>query len=332
MYRQMSVLFPRLAVTLSLLLSLILSVGASSPSPPPLAPSASADVYTIKLRSREFTPAPGLDAQEQDRLNALAAKTDAPIHALLQLYEIPSPDERAALAAQGIQLLTYVHNRAWVAAIPGNEVERVAATPGVRWLGELRADDKLAPEIRAEQFAPWHYDAARDVVAVVIELHAGVDLDVARDLVLENDGMVRGYVRAINSVMAEMPRQALRTLAADDRVLWVEGAIPSLTPTNDGARGALNVDVLHPTPYNGAPTYNLDGSGIDVLVYDGGQVGNHPDFGARLTHGDADDVSDHSTHVAGTVAGDGTESAGDGGSDWQWRGMAPNADIVSYGY
>ena len=93
------------------------------------------------------------------------------------------------------------------------------------------------------------------------------------------------------------------------------------------------MNVLHPAPYNASPTYSLDGSGIDVLVYDGGQVGDHPDFGTRLTHADAADVSDHATHVAGTVGSDGSESAGTGGGTaWQWRGMAPNVDIVSYGY
>jgi hypothetical protein len=334
MIRRLRILFPSIAVTSSLLLSLILSVGASplAPTLPPSTVNAYTDAYTIKLRSREFTPTPGLSSLDRSRLNAISAQGGARIHALLQMHEIPSPAERATLAARGIQLLTYVPNRTWVAAIPGDAVDRVAATPGVRWLGELRADDKLAPEIRSEHYSAWHYDATRDVVAVVIQLHEDVDLDVARDLVLERGGMVRGYVRSVNSVTAEMPRLALQDLAADDRVLWVETAIPSLTPTNDGARDALNVNVLHPAPYNAAPTYNLDGSGVDVLVFDGGQVGDHPDFGTRLTHGDTEDVSDHSTHVAGTVGGDGTESAGDGGAAWQWRGMAPNVDIISYAY
>ncbi|MGD8968898.1 MAG: S8 family serine peptidase, partial [Anaerolineae bacterium] len=334
MFRRLSVLLPSMVVTLSLLL--VVSVGASSIPPPTSAPSTDADIYTIRLRSREFTPTPGFSAQNRYRLGAVAraaaAQERSRIHALIQLYEIPSPAERAALAAQGIQLLNYVPNRAWVAAIPADDLERVAGAPDVRWLGALRADDKLAPEIREERFGSWHYDAARDVVAVVVEMQGDVDLDVARDLVLKNDGKVRGYVPTINSVVAEVPRSALRTLAADDQVLWMEAPIPSLTPANDGVRDALNVNVLHPAPYNIAPTYSLDGTGVDVLVYDGGQVGDHPDFGTRLTHGDTTDVSDHSTHVAGTVGGDGTQSAADGGAAWQWRGMAPNADIISYGY
>ena len=35
-------------------------------------------------------------------------------------------------------------------------------------------------------------------------------------------------------------------------------------------------------------------------------------------------------HVAGTMAGDGTNSASQGGTAYQWEGMAPGADILSY--
>lgn len=334
MFKRWSKPIPPLMVTLSLLLSLIVSVGAiPAPEPEPV-PSVQVDTrdYQIKLRSREFTPEPGLSTAERQRLSAAVLPGADRIHVFVQLHEIPSPVERATLAAQGIELLNYVPNRTWVAAVPAGELDRVAATPEVRWLGALQVEDKLAPEIRQEQFGDWHYDAERDLVAVTVEVHDDVALDVARDLVLDNDGMVRGYARSINGVVAELPRTALRRLAADDRVLWVESALPALTELNDGSRTALNVDVLHPAPYNASPSYNLDGTGIDVLVYDSGQAGDHPDFGTRLTHGDTTSVSDHSTHVAGTVGADGSESAGDGGAAWQWRGMAPNVDIVSYGF
>ncbi|MBN1876145.1 MAG: S8 family serine peptidase [Anaerolineae bacterium] len=82
---------------------------------------------------------------------------------------------------------------------------------------------------------------------------------------------------------------------------------------------------------NAAP-YNLDGTGVDVLVYDGGLAGTHTDFGTRLTQADASDISEHATHVAGTVGSSGTNSAAQGGSSLQWRGMAPGVDLISYGY
>ena len=36
--------------------------------------------------------------------------------------------------------------------------------------------------------------------------------------------------------------------------------------------------------------------------------------------------------MAGTVGGSGANSATQGGSALQWRGMAPNVDLISYGY
>jgi len=42
--------------------------------------------------------------------------------------------------------------------------------------------------------------------------------------------------------------------------------------------------------------------------------------------------SEHSTHVAATVGGSGANSAAQGGTALQWRRMATNVDLISYGY
>ncbi len=320
-----------------LLLALLAALLTSAVTLPPAettaaAPAAPSETYTIKLRSREFTPEPGLRAQDRALLTDNTIQEDAGVHAFLQLYTIPTPEEKAELARQGIQLLTYLPNRTWIATVPANDLNRVVATPSVRWLGAIEVADKLASEIRREDFETWYYDADEGIIVVVMQLHEDVDLKVAEALVLAHGGTVRGYARSINGVTAEVPAAALRDLASDDRVMWIQAPLPALTPTNDGARDALNVDVLHPAPYNPSPTYSLDGTGIDVLVFDSGQVDDHDDFGTRLVHGDSDSTSDHSTHVAGTVGGDGSRSSAEGGADWQWRGMAPNAGLISYGF
>ena len=84
---------------------------------------------------------------------------------------------------------------------------------------------------------------------------------------------------------------------------WIEPAAPPLDAANDGIRAQIGVDIVNSAPYN------LDGTGIDVLVYDSGSVGDHVDFGARLTKADVSSVSEHSTHVAGVVGGSGANSA-----------------------
>jgi hypothetical protein len=79
------------------------------------------------------------------------------------------------------------------------------------------------------------------------------------------------------------------------------------------------------------PFYNLRGAGMTVGVWDGGTVTTqHPDFSGRLTLEDPQNTEQHATHVAGTMAGDGSNSSSNGGSPFQWRGMAPDADIHSW--
>jgi len=73
---------------------------------------------------------------------------------------------------------------------------------------------------------------------------------------------------------------------------------------------------------NTAP-YNVDGSGVDVGVWDGGSVmTNHQEFGSRVV--DMDGVSSHyhATHVGGTIGASGVNS--------QAKGMAPATLIDSY--
>ncbi len=74
----------------------------------------------------------------------------------------------------------------------------------------------------------------------------------------------------------------------------------------------------------GAP-YGLDGTGMNVAVWDGGKVRNtHQEFpNNRVTIKDsASTFEDHATHVAGTIGASGTDANA--------KGMAPKATIDSY--
>src|ERR1039457_2090101 len=86
----------------------------------------------------------------------------------------------------------------------------------------------------------------------------------------------------------------------------------------------------------------LTGKNVIVAVPDSGIDATHPDLTGRvlgLTPGDLVDTNGHGTHVAGTIAGDGTESMtvinAQGSTmpatNGQFRGMAPAATLLSMG-
>jgi hypothetical protein len=69
--------------------------------------------------------------------------------------------------------------------------------------------------------------------------------------------------------------------------------------------------------------YNLDGEGVTVGVWDGGEaLTTHQEFGGRVTDKDNVDSHFHATHVGGTIGASGVQSNA--------KGMAPAVSIDSH--
>jgi subtilisin family serine protease len=298
----------------------------------------------IEWRSGERTAVqPMPRAELETKLRGLAAREDQR-RVVLQLAGPIDAQGRAKLEADGVRLLGPLGGHAWFASLEGGlSVSKAAAFPGLVRVDAIATVNKLHPELVAGVFRPWatfHGDRAAEsegkgdeapeslrptnpIVAVYAIFHADFDLErEARELVGEHGGRIRSYLRSINGAVVHLPASRIDGLAADDAVMWLEPPLPQFVELNDDNRPRVGADVLQDPPYG------LDGSGVTVLVYDGGKMASHGDFGDRMEVGASDtaSTSDHATHVGGTIGGDG---AGSGG---QYRGMAPAVDIISYGF
>jgi len=97
--------------------------------------------------------------------------------------------------------------------------------------------------------------------------------------------------------------------------------MPPLEVANNVARRDASVTPLQTSPYN------LTGSGVTIMIYDGTLVGDHKDFGNRIIQRDPNpqiEGDDHATLVGGIVGGDGSASNG------QFAGMAPAVNISTF--
>ncbi len=108
------------------------------------------------------------------------------------------------------------------------------------------------------------------------------------------------------------------------------GVFPSGEPiyyATDNAEGAITTraDKVHT---GGGAGLNLNGEGMIAGVWDGGRVREtHQLIGGRSTQVDGTaGISDHSTHVAGTMIGTGSVNSGNA------KGMAPMASLVAYSF
>ena len=158
-----------------------------------------------------------------------------------------------------------------------------------------------------------------DTAAAYAVFHQDVDQDHAVALVESHGARVVSRLISINALVIEIPVKNLLDLADEDALQWLEPPLPELSETNDSNRSATQAGQVQSAPYG------LDGSGVVVLVYDGGTAYPHADFESRLSILDSSGNSSHPTHVAGTIGGAGVENA-------TYTGMAPGCTLLSYGF
>lgn len=299
-----------------------------------LAGQASAQVQfksgTAMLSSRAMTT-----AQKH-----VALKTDkAGQHIIVQLDRVAGQNLRAQLAARGLTLGAYLGNNAYFASVDATaaQLDQLAQMSTIKFAGPIKRQWKLHPDLNSGNIVPWSVIDQKLVnretkdgvepdvettVAAYVQFHPDVALDNrALEVVRRHGGEVRSFVRSINTLVIHLPYSQIASLADEDIVQWVEPPIPQFSENNAENRAITTTDIVQAAPYG------LDGTGVNVLIYDGGTIrATHQDLAGRVTLGDTDGLSDHATHVAGTVGGTGAASGGVN------RGMAPNVQIFSYGF
>jgi len=252
-----------------------------------------------------------------------------PTRVIIEFAEIPSAAQRAQLEAVGVTLLAPLGGPAFFARLDGGaRVSAALRTAAVSSVREIDRAHKLDARRTTPDAPSWTHAQLSDepgdnpIVGVYVQLHADVDpADKAvRGLINFHGGIVRDTVESINTLVVELPYQSVPGLADEGAVQWIEAALPKLGTTNDSNRARVQANEAQAAPYN------LDGSDVTVLVYDGGTLRtSHNDYSGRATNIDGDSVSFHATHVAGTIGGDGSVNFNN-------RGMAPNVTILGAGF
>ena len=166
----------------------------------------------------------------------------------------------------------------------------------------------------------FHLDAEQSMLdvpaaAVYVFLSDGVTAVQGEALIRARGGVVRSQIPLLNGLVVEIPRGSLASLGEEPKIRWVEPALPPLQTTSDDARSAVNVAPLYDPPWS------LSGDGVRLGIVEVEFPDAHEDLAGRLTFHGSGFTGGHPTHVAGIMAGNGQESAG------QYQGMANQALI-----
>ncbi len=254
------------------------------------------------------------------------SKSGSGQHIVVQFSKPVTLEEKAALETLGVGLHSYLGSNAFFATLKtgGLETTDLRAAPTLISAMPIELEWKLAPSILANEYPDYAIavdaDTKEALVAAYVMFHRDIPLDKGWALARAHKATVVSEIVSINMLVVEMPLKALLDLAAEDAVMWVEPPLPFMTETNDSNSVVTQADSAQTAPYN------LDGSGINVLVYDAAYaLASHSDFSGRLTVRDSSGLGDHATHVSGTIGGDGSGNS-------NYEGMAPGVTIQSYGF
>jgi len=151
----------------------------------------------------------------------------------------------------------------------------------------------------------------------------------AEQLVRADGGRVVRELPIVGGFSAVVPARALAPIAASPSVtrVWADGRI-RMSGVNMNKFDAMAPNTLWRS-YIKLPMVSYDGTGATVAVLDTG-ITPSPDLAGRIVdsvdftaENDNLDHFGHGTHMAGIIAGNGSQSNG------KWAGVAPGADLVS---
>ena len=285
----------------------------------------------IHLKYAEFDPLVSLPTIPDELMSQPSAIPDTKMPYIIQTYGPITEDWRNELALNGVEIVSYIPDNAYLVRLSDDQVERVSGLSSVRWLGDYQPAYKIAPEL----------NKADGKVDLSIMLFPSATNNWVVTLMKENCGEIIDLVHndKANVVQMRIDSSFISTLAAMPEVMWIaqfsqptidndtsmpfvqnRGTTPIFTHGLLGQMERITVEDSEITPthvnYNGG-VYGSTGAEAKVIE----RYVPTGSSGGVLGTGSA-----HGGHTSGIAAGDGTpRNAWTSGT---YDGMAPSAQII----
>lgn len=262
-------------------------------------------------------------------------------YVVVQFDKAPKRKEVEDLRGIGINLLSFLCNKAWLCAVePSSLTDTVRNKYAIAAVTPWKPDYKISPKLRQGKFEQWAVTESGRVKLLITFFK-----DVSRtnmESLLRDYSATHDTFDEPNTWAIQIPPGMIDRIIDEPIVQSVEEGPRPFEPLNDLSRAIIHVDTVQdidtgvtPPVYNG-----LSGDGVNIAVSES-VFTLHPDFWehdfagnptvSRFLNPHGGTGSIHGTHVAGTIGGNGwnSDKGFNSGTPYQWRGMAPEASLIS---
>lgn len=276
--------------------------------------------YNILLHSGKFIPEENISSITKASDLMRQSLFNGKHYVVIQFKLLPTELQKENLKASGIELIDYIPNNAYTAAVSAGINISDLKSDLFRAVFQFKPADKTVPAILNGNVVPHAIKLTGYVDLTIItyenltQFQIGSSLQTLGAAIVEVMPMFRSFVIRI-------PLANMQQLVALPYIQWVEFIDPPNQLENTLGRTLHRVNILNDG------VRNLKGENMNVGIWDEGAIGAHIDFSpaGRVTQVEASAVSTHSTHCSGTILGRGLLNP-------TARGMAPNAQLFSYNF
>lgn len=276
--------------------------------------------YSIQLKSGNFIPVENVLVLTKSSEIFRNSLFNNKYYVIIQFNSLPGTEAKSKLSAAGIQLIDYIPNFAFTAAVSeGIDLNSLRAYD-IRSVFQLNNIQKSLPTLLTGSIPEYATKVAgfADINVLTYEKLDRVEVGGA----FKNTGAeIIAETPVFRTFTVRIAKENISLLTGFAFIQWLEFIDPPNQTENLPGRTLHRANILNDG------VRNLKGEDMNVGIWDGGAISPHIDFSpsSRLIQVQAAAVSSHSTHCAGTILGRGIINP-------TGRGMAPNATLYSYDY
>jgi PKD repeat protein len=234
----------------------------------------------------------------------------------LQFKTIPDAATLQNIRQSGVILFDYVPHKTYIVGIPTTLEYTKMKSWGVRSITKMTSIQKLSSSTLGPIYPIWAENGNK--IQLIASYFRNISATKAEELF--NAAGVNIIEMQANSQTAiiEITKANVDAVASLDFLYFLEVIPPPPIPEYDLAISLHRSNVINTMIPSGK---HYDGTGVNILVRDDGEIGPHIDFKNRaIQNGSASAGGDHGDRVAGIMAGAGN-------LDPTIKGMAPGANI-----